>query len=241
MEYIPLSLVAGILTIFSPCVLPVLPTIIGGSLTGQNWKRPVVITAALALSLVLFGILLKSSTLLIDVPQYVWSTFSGSIILVFGLFTLFPDIWEEISLKLKLSNSSSSLLQKAGQNEGLLGAALIGFALGPVFSSCSPTYALVIATVLPESFAVGLLNLLAYALGLASTLLIIAIFGQNLIARTKWAANPHGKFRKILGVMFIILGIAIILGFDKDIETYLIKNGYLGSTDIEYKLVENRL
>jgi cytochrome c biogenesis protein CcdA len=217
-----------------------LPVIVGGSLTDKNKLKPVVITASLALSLLLFGLLLKSSTLLIDVPREFWALISGSIIIVFGVFTLFPEIWETISVKFKLGNTSQDLLQKSSQKKGLLGDVLIGMSLGPVFSSCSPTYALVVATVLPESFAIGALNLFVYSIGLAATMLILAVFGQSLLLRTKWAADPHSNFRKILGAVFVAIGVSVILGLDRELETWLIENGCLGSTELEYRLVEDR-
>lgn len=241
MEYLVLSLIAGVLTILSPCVLPMLPVIVGGSLTNQNKWRPVIITISLAVSLVLFALLLKASTLLINVPRSFWQTISGVIILFFGLITLYPQIWEQITIKLGFTNTSNTLLSRIGQRQDWLGSVLIGVALGPVFSSCSPTYSIVIATVLPESFIVGLLNLILYAVGLAGTLMLIAVFGQRIISRVKWAANPEGNFRKILGIIFIVIGMAIILGIDKRIETWFIENGYLGTTLLEQELVDDRI
>ena len=52
---------------------------------------------------------------------------------------------------------------------------MVGLSLGPVFSSCSPTYAIILAVILPASFLTGLLNLFAYVLGLSIALLVIAL------------------------------------------------------------------
>ena len=59
----------------------------------------------------------------------------------------------------------------------------MGFALGPVFSSCSPTYALILAIILPAGFVFGTIALISYILGLAFILLLIAAFGQKLIKK----------------------------------------------------------
>jgi cytochrome c biogenesis protein CcdA len=100
---------------------------------------------------------------------------------------------------------------------------LTGSALGPVFTSCSPFYGYVIVTVLPASFAQGMILLLAYVIGLCGTLLVVALLGQKVMAKAKWLANPDGGFRKILGVIFILVGIAIILGLDKEFQTWFIE------------------
>ncbi len=72
-----ISFFSGILTVLAPCVLPLLPVILGGSLAGQSKKRPYVIIASLILSLLLFTLLLKASTVLIDVDPIVWDYVAG--------------------------------------------------------------------------------------------------------------------------------------------------------------------
>lgn len=67
------SFIAGILTILAPCVLPVLPVILAGSLTEKEKWYPYLVTLSLALSIVIFTVLLKASTALIDIPSSFWS------------------------------------------------------------------------------------------------------------------------------------------------------------------------
>ncbi len=238
MDFLLLSFLAGILTVLAPCVLPVLPVVIGGSLTDKNPWRPLIITLSLGGSIILFTLLLKASTLLIDIPRSFWKGLSGGIIIFFGIITLFPNLWEKVSEKFKFGNGSSKLLSQANQKKGVWGMILIGASLGPVFASCSPVYFVILATVLPASFFIGFINLLAYGLGLASVMFIIAFFGQKAIARFRWAANPHGWFRKLLGVLFFIVGVAILTGYDKKLEAYLLDNNYFDVTKIEEQLLE---
>jgi len=89
-------------------------------------------------------------------------------------------------------------LQKSTQKKGMMKYVFMGFALGPVFSSCSPTYALILAIILPAGLLFGLASLISYVLGLAAILFAIAIFGQRLIKNLKWASDPNGIFKKIL-------------------------------------------
>ncbi|MBP9132237.1 cytochrome c biogenesis protein DipZ, partial [Candidatus Saccharibacteria bacterium] len=64
---------AGLLSVLAPCVLPLLPIIIGGSISGnkKDKKRPFIIAGSLAISLFLFTLLLKATTLLINIPPSV--------------------------------------------------------------------------------------------------------------------------------------------------------------------------
>lgn len=239
MEYLPISFIAGILTVLSPCVFVLLPVILGGSFSERSWKAPAVIILSLSLSIFLFTLLLKASTLLIDVHPGFWKYLSGGILLCFGLITLFPKMWDEVSSKLGLTSRSANLLDKASAKKGLVGNILVGAALGPVFSSCSPTYAIIVATVIPLEPIAGLINLVAYILGLAIVLGAVAIFGQALVNKTKWASNPEGAFKKVLGAILVIVGLAVLTGADKKFETYLLDEGILDATELEYELIDN--
>ncbi|USN58209.1 MAG: hypothetical protein H6767_08010 [Candidatus Peribacteria bacterium] len=69
-------------------------------------------------------------------------------------------------------------------------------------------------------------------------MLAIALLGQKFIAKAKWAADPKGWFKKVLGVLFLFVGIAIISGFDKVIETKILDAGYFDVTQIEGKILD---
>ena len=61
---------------------------------------------------------------------------------------------------------------------------------------------------------------------------------QKAVDKLQWASDPNGKFRKILGVLFIIVGIGIITGFDKNIEAWMVEHGvYINSSEFEFDLV----
>lgn len=237
MQLLVLSFFAGILTVLAPCVFTLLPVVIGGSAARSGYKKPLTIIASLSLSVFLFTLLLKASTILIGVDAQVWKTISGGILIVFGLITLFPTVWDRCSHALGFSQKSESLLQSSATKDGFWGDVAVGAALGPVFSSCSPTYAVIVATILPQSFGAGLVYLVAYTLGLAFVLLLIAILGQKLISRMRWAVNPDGWFKKIIGILFILVGVAIFTGLDKTFETWVLTSGYFNLTTFEYGLL----
>ncbi len=221
------AVVAGVLTTLAPCVLPLLPVIVGGSLgpsSKQSRRRAYLITASLGLSVIIFTLALKASTALIDIPATTWQWISGSILIALGLFSAFPSLWEQVSVRLSLQRRSAQGLAAAHQREGTTGTILTGAALGPVFTSCSPLYGYVIVTVLPASFGQGMLLLLGYVVGLCGTLLLIALLGQRAIGTARWAADPHGWFRRGLGWIFIAVGIVIIAGWDKDLQIWILEH-----------------
>jgi len=217
-----------------------LPIILGGSLDpdDKDRRRPYIITASLVASLIIFTIILKASTVLIGVDPKVWVYFSGTLVIVLGVFMLFPDLWARVIGGLGIEHRSQSLLGKAFQNKNkTVSAILIGAALGPVFSSCSPTYAWVLATVLPSNTFLGLFYLAVYCMGVATSLLAIALLGRKLLERVKWASDPKGWFQRAIAILFIIVGIFIITGLDKKVQTWLVDKDYLNLIQLEQKLV----
>jgi len=220
------AFIAGVLTTLAPCVLPLLPVIVGGSLgpsSKQSRRRAYLITSSLGLSVIIFTLALKASTALIDIPTSAWQWISGIILITLGLFSAFPSLWEHLSMRLSLQQRSAQGLAAAHKREGVTGTVLTGAALGPVFTSCSPLYGYVIVTVLPASFGQGILLLLAYVVGLCGTLLVIALLGQRAIGTARWAADPNGWFRRGLGWIFIAVGIVIIAGWDKDLQIWILE------------------
>ncbi len=234
-----IAVISGILTVLAPCVLPLLPIIIGGSIGGKNKWYPYAVTASLAISTVIFTLLLKVSTVFIGLDPVVWKLISGGLVLTFGLIYLFPSIWDTVSIKFKLGSSSDKLLHNAKQTQGLLGAVLTGAALTPVFASCSPTYSLIIATILPVDLTRGILLIFLYALGLAFVMLCVALLGRSFIQKTKFFANPSGVFKKSLGVIFVIVGLSIITGLDKTVEIFVVNNLFFDVTQVEQQLLNS--
>jgi cytochrome c biogenesis protein CcdA/thiol-disulfide isomerase/thioredoxin len=235
-----ISFIAGILTILAPCVLPVLPVIIGGSMSSQakDKFRPYLITGSLALSIITFTLLLKVSTLLINLSPNALDYISGSLLVALGVVGVVPEWWEQLMVKFNWQAASQRFLGKGDRNKDkYIGPLLVGVALGPVFASCSPTYAFILASILPHSFVSGLIYLAVYSLGLALALLLTALLGKRIINRFSWAIDTHSWFRRAIGVLFIIIGVLIISGHEVSVETWVANHLPFDETKIERVLL----
>lgn len=238
MTLLIISFIAGMLTVLAPCVLPLLPIVIGGSLSdARDRAKPYIITASLVVSVFVFTLLLKASTLVIDIPQSFWTWFSGGILIMLGLMLVFPTLWEHLPINALVNRKSQALLAEGSNKKSIWGDVIMGVALGPVFSTCSPTYFVILATVLPSSLVLGLLYLLAYTVGLALMLILIALIGQRLVTKLGGAADPHGWVKRGMGVVILLVGFAIIAGIDKKIEAALLDVGIFDVTQVEQQLL----
>lgn len=238
MELLPLAFFAGVLTVLSPCVIPLLPVILAGSAAESNRRNAYVIIASLAVSVIAFTLLIRGATALLGVPTDVWLIVSGSLVMFIGATLAFPSLWERISTRSGLQRVSGELVGSSARRTGVTRSVLLGLSLGPVFTSCSPTYGLILAAVLPTSFAVGFANLIAYTIGLSAVMLLIALGGQSVTRRMKWAVNPKGAFRRGLGAVLIVVGVLIATGVVKDIETWLVDRGILGAVVLEQGILD---
>lgn len=238
MILLAVSFISGILTVLAPCILPLLPVVVGSSATGRSPRTPYIVVGSLAVSIILFTYLLKFSTALIMVPPSFWTSLSGGILILFGLALVFPALWENVPGVARLSRSSNKLVGSGYQKKSFWGDVLIGAALGPVFSSCSPTYFVILASVLPASFALGSLYLFAYAAGLSLVLLMIALLGQRFADRLNTFADSRGSFKRGIGVLFVALGILIATGLEKKIEVALLESGFVDVVKWEQNLLQ---
>ena len=238
MTLLAISFIAGVLTVLAPCILPLLPVVIGTSATRRSTWTPYIVVGSLALSIILFTYLLKFSTALIMVPPEFWKYLSGGILFLFGLVLIFPALWENLPGVAKLSISSNKLIGTGYQKKSFWGDVIIGAALGPVFSSCSPTYFVILASVLPASFALGSLYLFTYAAGLSLALLLIALLGQRFADRLLVAADSRGLFKRSVGIIFIAVAIFVMTGYDKKVQVWILESGFVDSVKWEQNILQ---
>src|SRR5690606_499030 len=173
-----------------------------------------------------FSLLLKATTLLLGVPQQVWQAVAGGILVGFGVVTLVPQLWTAVAGRLRLARAGDRGARLGMARQSRAGDVVLGASLGPVLSACSPTYAVIVAVILPATPAEGVAYLVAYLLGLAAMMAAVVFGGRRAVAALGWGIDPHGWFRRGLGVVFVLLGIAIATGLDRDVLAFVVENGW---------------
>jgi cytochrome c biogenesis protein CcdA/thiol-disulfide isomerase/thioredoxin len=220
------AFISGIVTILSPCILPVLPIILSGSFgSGENQgkAKPVGIILGFVFSFTLFTLLLSSIVRVSGISADALRFVSIFVIFVFGVTMLIPQF--QILLE-QLFSRLSALTPNAGKKDGLFGGVLLGLSLGLLWSPCvGPILASVITLAVTGRAGIeSLLITFAYSLGTAIPMFLIMIGGQKLMSKFSFIKQNTGMIQKAFGILMILTALAIGTNFDRRFQTFIIEN-----------------
>lgn len=219
----PLALLGGVLTIASPCVLPILPIVLGGALhdraESRRNTRPLFIVAGFVIAFAALGMLLASASQHVVLAHETLRHAGLAILAVLGLAMLWkaPYAW----LMNRLGNLAGRVLPSGGgERAGSLGALVLGMSLGAVWTPCAgPVLASILVLVAQArdlGRAAGLL--LLYAIGAGIPMLVIAYGGQFVRTRIRAVARHADRLQQLFGAL--ILATAAAIHFQYDVLLY---------------------
>lgn len=214
------AFLAGIVTILSPCILPVLPIVLSGSVGGGK-KRPLGIVLGFIASFTFFTLALSELVKATGISPNLLRTFSIIIVAFFGLSLLMPkfQVWME-----RAFGALTSKVSSRQQQSGFLGGIILGLSLGLLWTPCvGPILASVIA--LAASNAVTFASvaiMLAYAVGTAIPMFLILITGRSLLDKVPGLLSQTANIQKFFGVVMIAVSISMFLNLDRSFQTYIL-------------------
>lgn len=214
------AFLAGIVTILSPCILPVLPIILSSSVSGGK-KKPLGVITGFVASFTFFTLFLSALVKATGIPADSLRLISVVVIFLFGLALVLPQfqLWVE-----KLFAKLSSLVPNNSRKNGFSGGLLVGVSLGLIWTPCvGPILAAVISLAVAGSVtSSALLITLAYALGTALPMLLILYGGQQLLKKVPWLLRNSARIQKGFGVLMMITAVTIFLNWDRKFQTWVL-------------------
>ncbi|MBI2430882.1 MAG: cytochrome c biogenesis protein CcdA, partial [Candidatus Levybacteria bacterium] len=173
---IPIAFISGILTVFSPCVLPILPAVLASGIDG-NTKRIKGVILGLIVSFTIASLLLATIVRVLGIPADTVRTLAVVLLIVFGLSLVFPVIWEKIQVFIERYWHFGFY---QNQNSGFWGGFLTGASLGIIWTPCiGPVVAAMATLAAVSSFSFTMVAIVfAYALGTGVPLYFIARGGS---------------------------------------------------------------
>lgn len=226
------AFLSGVITILSPCILPVLPVILAGSVRGGK-TRSLGIVSGFIISFTLFTLTLTAIVQAFGIPADTLRIAAVVIIVLFGLVLIVPRFHEWFGIVAwKIANLGKSKKlkdsQHPGEKSGIAGYVSglpVGFSLGLVWTPCvGPIMASVISLALTEQLDTGAVFItLAYAMGTSIPMLAIMLGGRALLNRVPFLLKNTVKIQKIFGVLMIIVGISIGFGWDRQFQAAVLR------------------
>lgn len=205
---------AGLVTVASPCVLPVLPIVLGAAAGRHNRWRPVFVIVGFVATFVVAALLFGASTDLLGLGADRWRQLAAAGLCVAGLLMLWPALADKLQAPLqRWTAGAGSLADRAGAGPG--GGLLLGAALGLLWTPCAgPVLAALLALVAGARAAEAAPALLAFALGSGLPMLAIAYGGQAAALRMRAVAGRSGAIRRGFGALVMASAAAMLTGED---------------------------
>ncbi|MEZ9200461.1 cytochrome c biogenesis CcdA family protein [Shewanella sp. 10N.286.54.B9] len=211
---IPLAFLAGVLSLLSPCVLPMIP-VVASSAVQSSRKGIVMLALGLSLSFALAGTVLTFALISLGLSPELLRYFSATLLLAIALTILIPKAGEWLTLKLSLL--TSKLPDHHISGNGVMTQFAVGASLGLVWLPCvGPTLGAAIALASTgQSMGSAFVVMLAFGVGTAIPLIGFSLLMKNSVG--KWLTGG-AIAKKIMGLSLIILSLTIFTGFDRTLE-----------------------
>ncbi|GAB2841965.1 cytochrome c biogenesis CcdA family protein [Pseudoduganella ginsengisoli] len=211
---LPLALLAGVFTVASPCILPIVPIVLG-SAVGPRGRRPLFIVAGFVLAFASFAMLLGAASSLAGVAQDVLRSTAIAALALAGVLRIWPQPYDWLVRRVQ------ALLPERGgsavkNDSGNLGGFVMGMSLGAVWTPCAgPVLAAILALVVKAQAPGWSAALLAaYAIGAGIPMLAIIYGGQAATTRVRWLSRHAHRMQQVFGVLVVATAMAIYLQYD---------------------------
>ncbi|AKB76057.1 cytochrome C-type biogenesis protein (ccdA), conjectural [Methanosarcina lacustris Z-7289] len=194
---------AGIISVLSPCILPLLPAVLASS-TGKGKLRPLAIVLGVSISFTLMGVVTSAFGAVFQEYIGQLKILAEILIITMGIAMLF-----EISL----FNAFARFPLLAGMNEGgPISGLLLGLSLGVLWIPCvGPILASILTMVALEgNAATGALTLSIYSAGFAVPMLLLAYSAHLSTSKIKLISKYDVAFKKGAGVVLLLVGLWMV-------------------------------
>lgn len=231
------ALIAGVLSTLSPCVLPLLPIVLGAAVS-EHRLGPVALAGGLAVSFTAIGLFVATIGYGIGLDAGSFRVFGALLLITIGVILLVPQLQTQFAAAAAPVSGWTERRFGGIETGGLKGQLALGLLLGAVWSPCvGPT--LGAASVLAaqgKDLAQVALVMAMFGVGAALPLLLLGLLSREALLRWRARLMEAGKGGKILlGGLLVVLGLVIVSGLDKKIEAVLVEASPAWLTELTTK------
>jgi cytochrome c biogenesis protein CcdA/thiol-disulfide isomerase/thioredoxin len=234
MTILVLAFLGGVLTILSPCILPIIPLIFARS--GRSFSRETVpMLAGLAIAFTAAALIATATAHWLIVANVIGRDIALALFAIVGISLVSTRAAEWIARP--ATRAGAALLGAHAASATPARNVIIGLAIGLLWAPCAgPILGIVIAAAAITGAPRAALLFLTFALGAAMSLAAVLSLGARLIARIKRAGATEIAVRRVLGVATIVTVLAIVFGYD---QLLFGKGGLVKTASAEEHLVSS--
>lgn len=216
-----LALLAGILSILSPCVLPLVPVVLAGAVA-EHRLAPLGLAAGVALSFTVIGLFVATVGFSVGLDMTVFRSAAAILLILVGAVLMVPRMQAQFATAAgPVSNWTQSRFG-GFSTSGVSGQFGVGMLLGAVWTPCvGPTLGgASIMAARGENLGMVALTMLAFGVGTSLPLLALAMMSREALMRWRGRMlSASSGLKMALGALLIIAGVLTISGFDRAIQT----------------------
>lgn len=220
-----LAILAGFLTVLAPCILPILPIILGVG-SGSKW-RPVFVVIGFVLAFSIFGATFATVGTVLGISNETFRYIAVALLALFGLALVFETTYEKITAGISSSfNRLGAKISRGSATKTSAGSGiLVGISLGLIWTPCAgPILGTIITLAATEGdFLTTAILFAAYSLGAGIPMLGIAYGSGWLFGKLKVLSTHAHVINRIFGILILLTALSIALGWDRIIQTYLVQ------------------
>jgi cytochrome c-type biogenesis protein len=218
------AFLAGILSILSPCVLPLVPIVLGTALS-EHRLGPVALSVGVAISFTIIGLFVATIGFTAGIDADVFQKAAAVLLVLIGIVLLVP------ALQMRVATAAGPVgtfaQEKFGgfSSQGLAGQFGVGLLLGAIWSPCTgPTLgAASLMAARSEHLWLVALVMLAYGIGAGLPMMLLGFLSRETLMRWKGSMMQAGKgLKQVMGALLLVLGVLMLAGLDKVVETKLV-------------------
>ena len=219
------AFLAGVVSILSPCVLPILPIVLGGT-ASEHRRGPLVLAAGLALSFTVIGLFVATIGFSLGLDLGVFRMVAGFILLALGLAMLVPAAGARLATAAGPLSDWTQARFGGFDRGGLSGQFGVGLLLGAVWSPCvGPTLgAASLMAARGENLGQVGLTMLAFGIGAGLPLAALGALSREKLLGLRERMMAAGQGAKTgLGLVVVAVALLVLTGWDKLIEARLVE------------------
>ncbi|MDJ0978739.1 MAG: cytochrome c biogenesis protein CcdA [Erythrobacter sp.] len=217
---VALAFLAGLVTILNPCVLPLIPILVGSAL-GKARSGPLALAAGLVTSFTLFGFTVIAFGYSLGIDERLIRSLAGALLAAAGLVLLVPQAQARLSAVAAPLGALGNQGLARVKTDGVTGQYLVGLLLGLVWAPCvGPTLGVAIAAASQgQDLASAFLIFLTFGIGVAASILLFAYGSRRALGERGRALRAVAHYAKpIFGAALLAVGLMVLSGLDKVVE-----------------------